>query len=162
MSLGRQRLLSVCLYHFHLRFYGQDCLVQYRLCACMLRGLHEYSLHCSLLAQSRVQTMWVTPMSHLLEKGFTPSQLQDASLEWGQGFTRHPTSPINTAGLICMLNFVSGGLLTYFWRFWESSPVQSSPHQSSDQWHPVLQMLLNYIVTCFSEYNFHSEEQLWR
>ena len=26
-----------------------------------------------------------------------------------------------------MLNFASGGLLTYFWRFCESSPVQSSP-----------------------------------
>ena len=43
-------------------------------------GLHEYILS-PLLAQSRVWTMGVTPMSHLLEKAFTNSQLQDASPE---------------------------------------------------------------------------------
>ena len=88
-------------------------------------------LHITLLAQSGFR---IIPMSHSLEKTFTHSQLQDASLGWGQGFTWHPTSQIPlwwdllllAAGLICMLFFVSGGLLAYFWHFCESSPLQST------------------------------------
>ena len=59
-SLWMKLLLSVCLYHFHLRFCIQDGWL-YRLCAC--RGLAwKYSPHCTLL---RLRGL---PMSHLLEK----------------------------------------------------------------------------------------------
>ena len=102
----------------------------------MPRRLHEYSLY-SLGHMGHPNQLFVT------EKAFTHSELQDANPGWWQG---HPK--INNAGLIHMLNFVSGGLLTYFWHFWESSPVQSS-----DQRHPVLQMLVTNSFDFFPLYD---------
>ena len=73
-------------------------------------------------------------LSHLLEELFTHGQLQDVSPGWGIPQAQIPlvASSSELQVKIHMLNFASGGLLTYFWRFCESSPVQSSPPQSSD------------------------------
>ena len=76
------------------------------------------------------QTTQVTLMSHL--QAFIHGQLEDVNLGWGQTFTNSlhgiPQAQyhmlLSAACLVHVLNFVSGGLLTYFGHFRESSPVQ--------------------------------------
>ena len=58
----------------------------------------RYSPCCTLLAPSRVLTVGVIPMSHLLDEAFT--QLQNLSPGLGQGFKQDLKSP-NTFGELC-------------------------------------------------------------
>ena len=108
-SLGRRWLLSMCFYHLHLRFCVQDWLW-----ACW-----------------GGRTMWVTPMSHLLDEAFTHGQLQDASPGWGQRLTQHPTS------LILLVRSVIVSLWSHIYvcsiLFLVGASV-SEPHTSESNW----------------------------
>ena len=72
--------------------------------------------------------------SNLIEEIFTYGQLQDVSPGRGIPQAQIPLVRSETVLLllaaaeviISMLNFASHVLLTYFWRFCESSPVQHS------------------------------------
>ena len=113
--LGRKLLLFVFLYHFY--YFVALCPTSVILisAACWRACMNTLPI---LLTWSRAQMMQVTPMTHLLEKAFSHSQLAiGASLGWRQ---LHPTSPLllmwsvlSAAGLIiiCKLNFVSSGLV---------------------------------------------------
>ena len=86
-----------------------------------------------LLGQGGFQPRGSSWLSNLLEELFTHGQLRDVSPGWGIPQTEIPLMRSVVAScrsyIIRMLNFASGGLLNYFWRFlWlQSSSVQFSP-----------------------------------